>query len=73
MTLKTRIESPVPAFFRRVRKWGLIMAGIGGAIIAAPITLPAILITAAGYLAVAGAVTVAVSQSATVHDEGEHE
>lgn len=69
MTLKARIKSPTPTFFRKLRKWGFLMAGIGGAIIAAPIALPTILITAAGYLTVAGAVTVAVSQSATVNEE----
>lgn len=68
MTLKARIESPTPGFFRKVRKWGLIMAGIGGALMAAPIALPTMIISIAGYLTVAGAVTVAVSQAATVTD-----
>lgn len=68
MTLKARIESPTPAFFRAVRKWGLIMAGIGGALMAAPIALPTMIVSIAGYLTVAGAVTVAVSQAATVTD-----
>ena len=68
MTLKARSESPTPTFFRKVRKWGLIMAGIGGALMAAPIALPTMIISIAGYLTVAGAVTVAVSQAATVTD-----
>ena len=68
MTLKARIESPTPSFFRKVRKWGLIMAGIGGALMAAPVALPTMIISMAGYLTVAGAVTVAVSQAATVTD-----
>ena len=69
MTLQARITAPTPCFFKKIRKWGLIVAGIGGAIIAAPITLPTILVTIGGYLAVAGAATVAVSQAA-VKDEG---
>ena len=73
MTLKARIQSPTPAFFRTIRKWGLIMAGISGAIIAAPITLPTLLVSVAGYIAVAGAAAVAVSQAATIGDAVEQE
>ena len=72
MTLKARITSPTPSFFRKLRKIGLILAGIGAAIIAAPISLPAMVVSAAGYLTVAGAVTTAVSQAVT-HFEGDDE
>jgi len=39
----------------------LILAAVGGAIIAAPISLPAIVVTVAGYLTVAGGVMTAVA------------
>jgi len=68
MTLKKRIEAPTPKFFKQIRKWGLIIAGIGGAIVTAPIALPAALISLAGYLTVAGAVATAVSQAVTDSD-----
>jgi hypothetical protein len=39
------------------------LAAVGGAILAAPITLPAALVTIATYLAVAGTVATATSQA----------
>jgi ABC-type xylose transport system permease subunit len=71
MSIGKRLLAPTPSFFQKVRKWGLIIGGIGAAIIAAPITLPSIIVTVAGYLAVAGTVAVAVSQAATTSDAGE--
>ena len=64
LTLKSRINSPTPVFFKKIRKIGLILGGIGGAILAAPVTLPAAITTIAGYLATAGIVASAVSTTA---------
>ena len=68
MTLKKRIQSPTPTFFKKLQKWGIIVAALGGSLLAAPAAMPAILIKIGGYLAVAGAVTTAVSQAATNQD-----
>ena len=68
MTLKKRIQSPTPGFFKKIRKWGIITAALGGALITAPIGLPAFLVSFGGYLTVAGAVATAVSQAATADD-----
>jgi Sec-independent protein secretion pathway component TatC len=68
MNLKQRLQAPTPSFFKKLRKWGLIIAAIGGAVITAPVSLPATVITVAGYLTVAGAVVSAVSQTATAED-----
>jgi ABC-type xylose transport system permease subunit len=62
MNLLDRVVSPTPTFFQKLRSIGLALAAISGAIIAAPIALPAIVVTVAGYLAVAGTVLSAVSQ-----------
>ena len=62
------MKKQTPRFFRKVRNTGLTLAAIGTAIVAAPVALPAILIKLAGYLAVAGAVTSAVSQTAVKHE-----
>jgi ABC-type xylose transport system permease subunit len=62
MNLLDRVVSPTPTFFQKLRSIGLALAAMSGAIIAAPITLPAIVVTIAGYLAVAGTVLSAVSQ-----------
>jgi uncharacterized membrane protein HdeD (DUF308 family) len=62
MSLTERLVAPTSGFFKKVRTIGLCLAAIGGAIIAAPIALPAIVVTVAGYLTVAGGVMTAVSQ-----------
>jgi hypothetical protein len=59
------MKQPTPKFFRTIRNIGIILAGIGGAILTAPVTLPAIVITVAGYLTVAGTVATAISQAVT--------
>jgi ABC-type xylose transport system permease subunit len=57
-----RWKAKTPNFWKKVQKVGLAVGAIGGAILTAPISLPAIVITTAGYLVTAGAVTAAVSQ-----------
>jgi hypothetical protein len=57
-----RITQPTPRFFKRLRNVGIVLASVAGAVLAAPIALPIAVITAAGYLTVAGGVLTAVSQ-----------
>ena len=64
MNILQRMKAPTPKFFRVLRNVGLALAAAGSALLAAPIALPAGLITIAGYLTVAGSVVTAVSQSA---------
>jgi ABC-type xylose transport system permease subunit len=59
-----RIKSPTPKFFKKIRTIGLTLGAIGGALLAAPITLPATVISIAGYLATAGLVASAISSTA---------
>ncbi|MGK9123936.1 hypothetical protein M1D52_07440 [Olivibacter sp. SA151] len=56
-----RIKSPTPKFFKKIRTIGLALGAIGGALLTAPITLPATVVTIAGYLATAGIVASAIS------------
>ena len=63
MKLQDRYKKRTPSFFRKLRNLGIALAAASGAILAAPIALPAAIITAAGYLAVAGTVATAVSQA----------
>ncbi|WP_395046354.1 hypothetical protein [Flavobacterium sp.] len=51
-----------------LRNVGLVLAAVGGTILAAPIALPVIVTTVGGYLAVAGGVATAVSQLTTEKD-----
>lgn len=62
LPLPHRIAAPLPKFFKRVRNIGLVLAAISGAILTAPVALPAIVVTAAGYLAVGGTIAGVVSQ-----------
>ncbi|MFV0143720.1 MULTISPECIES: hypothetical protein [Empedobacter] len=68
MTIINRFTAPTPRLFQQLRNIGLTLAAIGGVLIAAPIALPATLVTIGGYLTVAGGVISAVSQL-TVNDK----
>ena len=64
MSVVQRVKAPTPPFFKTLRSIGLALAAIGGAILASPMALPAGLVAAAGYIALAGGVVTAVSQTA---------
>jgi len=59
-----RAKAPTPKFFKVLRTVGICLAAAGGAIIAAPVVLPAAVVSAGGYILVAGTVLGAVSQVA---------
>jgi hypothetical protein len=63
MKLQERLQKTTPRFFRKLRNIGIALAAASGAILAAPIALPAAIISVATYLAVAGTVATAVSQA----------
>lgn len=62
MNIIQRIQAPTPKFFRVMRAIGISLAAVGTALITAPVALPVAVITAGGYLVVAGSVATAVSQ-----------
>lgn len=63
-----RMRSRTPLFFKRLRNVGLVLIAIGTTLVTAPVSLPAMVIQAAGYITVAGTIMSAVSQAAV---EGE--
>jgi uncharacterized membrane protein HdeD (DUF308 family) len=69
MNLLQRAKAPTPKFFRILRSIGLALLAISGTVIAAPIALPATIVTVAGYVAVAGGVISAVSQVTVDNDK----
>ena len=71
MKLIDRYKKPTPTFFRKLRNIGIALAATGGALLAAPISLPALVITIASYLAVAGTVVTTVSQAVVSDNENE--
>lgn len=72
MNVIERTKSPTPKFFRVLRSIGLALLALSGSVIAAPVILPAVVVSVAGYLAVAGGVLSAVSQM-TVDDDAKAE
>ena len=71
MNLIDRYKKSTPTFFRKLRNIGIALVATGGAIIAVPIALPALVITIATYLTVVGTVATAVSQAVVSDDENE--
>jgi len=65
-----RMAQPTPKFFQTMRNIGLILAAMSAAVYASPVALPVLITNIAGYVAVAGGVMTAVSQTA-VKDEKE--
>jgi hypothetical protein len=68
MKITERVRSKTPSFFKKIRNIGLAVAAIGTTILTAPVTLPAVVIKIAGYLAVAGTVAGGISQTAVKGD-----
>lgn len=59
-----RMKKPTPVYFKRLRNIGLALAAAGATLLAAPIGVPLLIVKIGGYLALAGGVVSAVSQSA---------
>lgn len=62
MKIIERAQAPTPKFFKLLRTIGLAMLAVSGALLTAPVALPAVIVTVAGYTALAGGVLSAVSQ-----------
>jgi len=72
MNVVERAKAPTPKFFKVLRTVGLALLAVSGSIVAAPVALPAVVVTVAGYAAVAGTVLSAVSQ-VTVDEDAKME
>jgi hypothetical protein len=70
--LKHRWNAPTPKFWKKVQRVAIVAGAVAGIIIAAPVALPAAVITVAGYVATAGTVAATLSQL-TVEDKKEEE
>lgn len=69
LSMLDRWKAPTPLLFKRLRNIGLILAGVAGAILSAPIVLPPMIISVAGYVMVASGVLSSVSQITIEKDE----
>jgi len=64
-----RMQDTTPKFFRILRNIGVTLVAVSAAVFTTPVELPAIVTQVAGYLAVAGSVMGAVSQTAVLHEQ----
>ncbi|MCW3161302.1 hypothetical protein [Chryseobacterium oryctis] len=64
-----RMQEPTPKFFKTIRNIGLLLTAVSGVIATAPISLPALVVTISGYLAVAGGIASAISQTAIYRED----
>ncbi len=64
-----RCGKDTPPFFKKLRIIGLVIAAAGTTILAAPVALPATIVSIGGYLVVGGSVATAMSQAAVYCEE----
>jgi len=64
-----RMQQPTQKLFKTITNLGLVLTAVGSVIATAPVSLPAIVITIAGYIAVAGGIASAISQTAVYRDD----
>ncbi|THU34879.1 hypothetical protein FAM09_23075 [Niastella caeni] len=68
-TIINRMQDSTPKFFKILRTIGVSLVAVSAAVFASPAHLPNIVTDIAGYLAVAGSVMGAVSQTAVLNEE----
>jgi hypothetical protein len=68
MSIKKRWNAPTPKFWKKVQQIAIAAGAVAGVIITAPITLPAVVVTAATYVVTAGTVAATLAQL-TVDDK----
>ena len=69
MNLIERIKAPTPKWFKIIRNISIVLASIGGIIIAAPVALPVGLVSVAGYLVLGGSIISVISQTGIQSEE----
>jgi ABC-type xylose transport system permease subunit len=73
MSLINRWNAPTPKFWKRVQKIAITLGAVAGVILTAPVSVPAAVITVAGYVATAGTVAATLSQLTIENNEQRQE
>jgi hypothetical protein len=60
-TLRKRWNAETPTFWKKVQRVAIAAGAVAGIILTAPVSLPAVVVTVAGYVAVAGTVAMIVA------------
>lgn len=69
MSIKKRWSAKTPKFWKKVQKIAITVGAVAGVLIAAPITLPAAVVTVASYAITAGTVAATLSQLTVENNE----
>ena len=69
LNIVERVQAPTPKWFKILRTVGIVLASVGGIVIASPVALPVGLVSAAGYLVLGGSIISVVSQTAVKTEE----
>lgn len=69
MILIQRWNAPTPKFWKKVQKIAVTLGAVAGVILTAPVSVPAAVITVAGYVATAGTVAATLSQLTVDNNE----
>jgi hypothetical protein len=69
MNIRKRWSAKTPKFWKRVQKIAITVGAVAGVLIAAPITLPAAVVTVASYAITAGTVAATLSQLTVENNE----
>ena len=64
LNLVERVKAPTPKWFKIIRTIGITLTAVGGAILAAPVAIPATIVSIAGYAMLGGSVATAIAQTA---------
>lgn len=69
LNLIERVSAPTPKWFRIIRNIGITLTTVSGALLAAPVALPAVVVAVAGYVMLGGTVASAIAQTAMKTDK----
>lgn len=69
MSIRQRWSAKTPKFWKKVQKVAITLGAVAGVLIAAPITLPAAVVTVASYAITAGTVAATLSQLTVENNE----
>ncbi|WP_209390663.1 hypothetical protein [Chryseobacterium sp. RR2-3-20] len=69
LNLIERVSAPTPKWFKIIRTIGITLTAVGGAILAAPVAIPATIVTVAGYVMLGGTIATAIAQTAMQTDD----
>jgi len=62
MKIKTRFQKKSPKLFQRITNACVVIGAVGAVIISAPISLPVLITSLAGYMVVAGSIGASISK-----------